>query len=475
MEITGRQAQIKAMKALYSLDKSYFLAITGRRRVGKTFLIDQVYQERMCYRVTGIQDGSQEAQILNFVQKLAEYSDMPIVTAPENWQQAFILFKSYLQSLPKNKKHIIFMDELPWMATPRSGFIQLLAHLWNDYLSKEKHFVLVICGSSTSWITKRIVNDKGGFHNRLTHTLALQPFTLKETKEFLLSKKIRLTDHAITELYMIMGGIPYYLENIRKGESPTVAIDRMCFSETGILRHEYDNLYKALFDNAANHEAIVKALATAKSGLTRAEIIKKSKVNAGGPYTRAMDDLLLSGFIVEETPFGRKKRGSIYRLADEYSVFFHRFISSSKKASKGIWQLISQSQKYKIWAGYAFESVCQKHIEAIKKALDISKVYTETASYRHTSQTTATGFQIDLLIDRKDKAINLCECKYHDAPIVINAKYAKQLNERKALFKSATGSKKTLFTTMITNQDIVKNEYYKDAVDTHISITALLK
>ena len=475
MDTIGREAQIKVMKSLYALDKSYFLALTGRRRVGKTFLIDQVYRDRMCFRVTGIQDGNIETQIINFVQKIAEYSHIPIVSIPDNWQQVFILFKTYLKSLPKHKKHIIFIDELPWMATARSGFIQLLAHLWNDYISKQKHFTLVICGSATSWITKKIINDKGGFHNRLTHIITLKPFTLKETKEFLLSKKIKLTDHAIAELYMVMGGIPYYLENIKKSESPTVAIDRMCFSETGILRYEYDNLYKALFHNASNHEAIVKALATVKSGLNRSEIIKKSKVNAGGPYTRAMDDLLLSGFIVEETPYGKRKRGAIYRLADEYSVFFHRFISPNKKASRGIWQLLSQSQKYKIWTGYAFESLCQKHINQIKKALGISKVYTETSSYRYISNKATTGFQIDLLIDRKDKTINLCECKYYDAPIAISSKYAKQLNERKALFRSSTGTKKILFTTIITNQDIVKNEHYKDAVDISVPLSALMK
>jgi len=241
----------------------------------------------------------------------------------------------------------------------------------------------------------------------------------------------------------------------------------------GILRYEYDNLYKALFDKANNHEAIVKALATVKSGLNREEIIKKSKVEAGGPYTRAMDDLLLSGFIVEETPFGRKKRGSIYRLADEYSVFYHRFIHPNKKSSKGIWQLLSQSQKYKIWSGYAFESLCQKHIAQIKKALGITKVYTETSSYRHLGKKTTKGFQIDLLIDRKDKAINLCECKYHDAPIVITTKYAKQLNERKALFRSATETKKSIFTTLICNHDVIKNEHYEDAIDVSIRLGKL--
>ena len=474
MNITGRDTQVKVMKALYKRDKSYFVAVTGRRRVGKTYLIDQVYQDRMCYRVTGIQDGSQEEQILNFIQKLAEYSDIPIVTPPENWQQTFILFKKYLHTLPKNKKHVIFIDELPWIATVRSGFIQMLAHLWNDYISKEKHFILIICGSATSWINKKIINDKGGFHNRITHQIQLKPFTLAETKAFLLSKKIKLNDNAITELYMVMGGIPYYLENIRKGESPTTAINRMCFSDTGILRYEYDNLYNAIYDNPSNHEAIVKALSTVRSGLTRAELIKKSKVDAGGPYTRAMEDLLLSGFVIEEAPYGKKKRGAIYRLADEYSIFYHRFIAKQKKTDEDVWQLISQSQKYKIWSGYAFEALCYKHISNIKKALGISKVYTETASYRHIGTKTNKGFQIDLLIDRKDKTINLCECKFYDTDITISASYAKQLNQRKALFRSSTKTKKSIFTTLISNQPLHKNEHSLDAIDAYVGLGDLM-
>ncbi len=474
MKITGRESQVKAMKSLYKLDKSYFVAVTGRRRVGKTYLVDQVYANRMCFRITGIQEGSQSQQILNFIQKLAEYSNIPIVSPPDNWQQTFILFKTYLQGLPKNKKQVIFIDELPWIATARSGFIQMLAHLWNDYLSKEKHFVLVICGSATSWINKKIINDKGGFHNRLTHNIKLKPFTLAETKSFLRSKKIKLTDNAIAELYMAIGGIPYYLENIRKGESPTTAINRMCFSDTGILRYEYDNLYKALYDNPSNHEAIVKALATVKSGLSRLDLIKKSKVNAGGPYTRAMEDLILSGFVIEETPFGKKKRGAIYRLTDEYSVFYHRFISGQKKSDEDIWQLISQSQKYKIWAGYAFESLCLKHIKQIKKALGISKVYTETSSFSHKSKQAKEGFQIDLLIERKDKAINLCECKFYDAPVTITAAYAKQLNHRKSLFRTTSGTPKSVFTTLISNQPVGRNKHYLDAVDNVIELRELM-
>lgn len=473
-KMIGREEQTAIMLETLGVAKASFVAITGRRRVGKTYLVNQVYGANFCLSVTGIQGADTATQLYNFAEKIAEYSKASLFVPPKNWQQLFSVLKNYLKSLPTNKKQVIFLDELPWICTAKSGFIQLLAHLWNDFLSKESHFILVICGSSTSWISKKIINDRGGLHNRVTHTISLKPFTLAETKAFLLQKKIMLTDSAIAELYMTMGGIPYYLENIKRGESPTKTIERMCFAENGILKNEYDNLYRALFDYPENHEAIIAALANQKSGLSREEIIKKSKVEEGGPYTRAIADLIISGFIVEEMPFGKKKRGAIYRLVDEYSLFYHKFIKGNKKYEAGIWNSIGASQAYKIWIGYAFESLCIKHTLEIKKALGIQNVYTESSSYRHIGNKNQVGFQIDLIIDRKDQTINLCECKFYEAPFEISKSYSSDLKTRKVLFREASKTKKSIFTTLIANQTLVTNQYSLDAVDVCISLSDLM-
>jgi uncharacterized protein len=463
--MVGRKEQITTMTELLRLEKSYFVAVTGRRRVGKTYLIDEVFKANMCFRVTGIQDGSQRTQIVNFIQKLAEYSNIPIVSIPANWQEVFILLKKYLESLPKNKKQVIFIDELPWMATVRSGFVQLLAHLWNDYLSKNKHFILAICGSATSWITKKIINDTGGFHNRITHHIHLPPFTLSETRSFLLSKKIKLSDSEVTELYMTLGGIPYYLDLIHKGESATTAIDRLCFNEGGLLKSEYNHLYKALFDNSANHESIVSALAKTKTGLTRSELSKKSKVATGGPFTRTMEDLVLSGFVIEQLPFGKIKQGTLYRLNDEFSIFHHRFISPNKKAGKGIWHEIAKTQSYKIWLGYAFEALCFRHLTQLKRALGIGQTYTEVSSFSKPGTAKNEGLQIDLVLDRADKSVNLCECKYYSESFEITKQYAATLDKRKELFREYTGTKKNVFTTLVCNTTVKKTEYYYQSID----------
>jgi len=471
--MVGRISQVKEMNRLLREKKSHFIAVTGRRRVGKTYLIENVYKEKICISITGIQNGSMQEQLTNFTYKIIEKSRIPLATFPTNWQEVFLLLKQYLQQLSTKKKQVIFIDELPWIATPRSGFLQMLAHLWNDYLSKAGNYELVICGSASSWIRQKILNDKGGLHNRVSQVINLLPFTLSETKAFLYSKKIKWKNAAIAEIYMAMGGIPFYLENIKKGESPTLAIERLCFTENGLLHGEYNNLYKALFDYPENHEAIVKTLANATMGLTRSQILTKTKIQSGGPYTRAMNDLLSSGFITEEIPFGRKKRGSIYRLSDEYSVFYHKFIVKNKKLTEGMWSQLSSSQAYKIWTGYAFESLCHKHINALKSALKISNIFTESSSFSYLGTKQNKGFQIDMILDRKDNIINLCECKFYSSPFIVTKANAKILEERKQLFNKVSKTKKTVFTTLITANGVIKNKHFDQVIDSHITLEDL--
>lgn len=471
--MVGRDFEISVLSKILKKNKSAFVAITGRRRIGKTFLIDTYFEKQMCFRLTGIQHAQQEEQLHNFSIKLSEFSKTPTLSNPKNWQEAFLHLKVYLKRLDKRSKKVIFIDELPWIVTERSRFLQLLAHLWNDYLSKEKHFILVVCGSASSWLTKNIVNDKGGLHNRLTDIINLKPFNLNETKLFLKSLKINLNHQEISKLYMTFGGVPYYLEQIRKGESASVAIERICFSNKGVLKNEYDNLYKALFTNAHNHEKVVSVLAKKSSGLTRKEIIAQTKITAGGNYNRTMEDLLLSGFISEFIPYGRKKRGVMYRLNDEFSIFYHRFMKLNKKYTKGMWLQIANSQKYKIWTGFAFENMCFRHVNQIKSALGIASVYIETASLTVQGNTKKSGFQIDLILDRNDNTINLCEIKYYNATFTIDKKYAQQLIERKQRFIEQTKTKKQVFNTFISNYGILENQYATQIVDTQIVLNDL--
>ena len=470
----GRKAEIKRIKALLNSDKSEFLAVTGRRRVGKTFLIDTLLRENYCFSMTGIQKGNTSVQLTNFAIKLSEYDGSYDPKTPKNWQMAFLQLKAFLKKLPVTRKQVIFIDELPWTYTARSGFIQLLAHFWNDYLSKESHFILVICGSATSWITKKIINDPGGLHNRVTEKIHLHPFTLSEANEFLISKGLRMTSQELAKTYMTFGGIPFYLDGLKKGETFASAIERLCFMSNGLLRNEYNNLYQALFSNAELHQAIVSVLAKYHTGITRQEILKELKIDNSGSFQRAMEELLLSDFIMEHNAYGRKKKGVLYRVSDEYSIFYHRFIKSNLKYTPGIWQQLSQSQSYKIWTGFAFETLCLKHVAKIKNCLGISAVYTEVSALRIKDDKDNTGFQIDLIIDRKDDAINLCEIKFYSTVFSIQKDYYQKLLEKRQRFIEHTNTQKQIFLTFITNHGVQKNAYANEVVEAEITLDDLL-
>jgi uncharacterized protein len=472
----GRKKEIEKMERLLASERSEFLAVTGRRRVGKTFLIDALFGKNYCFSMTGIQNGSITTQLVNFGVKLSEYNDAPSPTIPESWQAAFLQLKAYLKTLSKEQKQVIFIDELPWVSTSKSGFIQMLAHFWNDYLSKESHFILVICGSATSWITQKIINDTGGLHNRVTENIHLYPFTLAETNAFLSSKGLQFTTQEVAKIYMTLGGIPFYLENLRRGESFAVAIERICFSPNGILHNEYTNLFQALFNNAEIHQQIVAVLAGRPHGMSHAEILQQIGMQQPtGSYQRAIEELIISNFLIENSPFGKKKKGSTYRLIDEYSVFYHRFIKPNKKYTPGMWLLLAESQAYKIWAGYAFETLCHKHIDSIKRVLGIAAVYTEINSLHIPATPEAAGFQIDLLIDRKDDCVNLCEIKFYSSPFTITKEYYQQLVEKRQRFIDYTGTKKQVFLTFITNHGVVPNAYSGEIVDAEVRLESLLE
>jgi uncharacterized protein len=471
----GRKKEIERIKHLLYSNRSEFLAVTGRRRVGKTYLVDNILKEHYCFSITGIQNGNLTAQLINFGVKLMEYDGSLEPKIPKNWQQAFLLLKTHLKTLDRGQKHVIFIDELPWIATPKSNFIQMLAHFWNDFLSKEPHFLLVICGSATSWISHKIVNDSGGLHNRITENIHLYPFTLAETQAFLQHKGFQFTQQEVAKIYMTLGGVPFYLENLRQGESFAASIERICFLPYGILYNEYSNLFQALFSNPEVHISILSALSSRQYGMSHSEIMQFMGLKQPtGSYQRAIEDLLVSDFIIETTAFGKKKRGSIYRLVDEFTIFYHRFMKPNRKYTQGLWQQLAETQVYKIWTGYAFETLCHKHIDAIKHSLGIASVYTEIFSLSVPTSDATEGFQIDLLIDRKDNCINLCEIKFYSAPFSITKEEYEKMLALRQRFIDHTGTKKQVFVTYITNHGVAPNAYAREIVDAEVRLADLM-
>lgn len=471
--LIGRQQERTILQKALTSNEAEMVAILGRRRVGKTFLVNTVYQEQIVFEITGIQNAPLQRQLKNFTYQLSEFSGQK-VDKPSDWFDAFVLLIDYLKQVKSGGKKVVFFDELPWLATAKSGFLQGLSFFWNSWAVKQ-HIVVVICGSAASWMIQKVVNHKGGLHNRITKRIHLAPFNLAETAAYLKSKNINLDHYQITQLYMAMGGIPHYLKEVEQGKSAVQNIDAICFSETGLLKNEFTRLYTSLFKNAEQHIVIVRTLAQKKQGLTRNQIIQLAGLSDGGSTKRILEELQFSGFVSSYYPFGKKKKDMLYRLTDEYSLFYLHFIEQKMTQETEIWQQLSQTPTYKSWSGYAFESICLKHIQQIKKALGIGGVYSEASTFYKKGTQYLKGVQIDLLIDRKDHVITLFEIKFYNAPFVLTKAYAEQLREKMAIFRAATQTPKQLFLCLITSFGILANEHSLGLVDQVLSLEDLFR
>jgi AAA+ ATPase superfamily predicted ATPase len=455
----GREKEKKILhEALGSLEAE-MVAIIGRRRIGKTFLIKETYKDQIVFEITGLQNGPLEEQLENFTFILGRYAKprFPIQT-PRNWLNAFMLLIEYLETLPSEGKKVIFLDELSWLATPKSGFLRALGFFWNSW-AVNQNIVVVICGSAASWMIKKVVNHHGGLHNRITRLINLSPFTLKETEAYLQSRGIHFNRYQIVQIYMAMGGVPHYLKEIKADKSAVQNIDSICFSELGILRTEFQRLYPSLFEHADKHIEIIRALASSHQGLTRNKILEKTQFPDGGNVTRILEELTESGFISVRYPFGKKKKNMLYRLSDEYSLFYLQFIENRNREGNNAWQHLSQTQAYKTWSGYAYENICIKHLFQIKKTLSIAGIYSESSSFFKTGNEKEKGFQIDLLIDRNDQVINIFEIKFYNREFILSKDYAEKLKTKLDRFEEVSKTRKQLFLTLITTFGLKHNQH----------------
>ncbi len=478
--LIGREAEIMILQEALQSPYAELIAVYGRRRVGKTHLIQTVYGQNILIELTGLNNVPQAAQLENFSLTIARTFDLPLsILQPQNWLQAFHVFiqvlEKQLSASESDAKRVLFLDELPWFDAHKSGFLAAFDHFWNNWAAKKKNLIVVICGSAASWMIQNIVRNKGGLHNRITRRMRLLPFNLYETERFLHNQYIHLDRHQLLQLYMVTGGIPHYLKEVRRGESVTQTIDRLCFTNDGLLSDEFRDLYSALFGSSEKHEIVVKALANKPNGMTRNDIVETCQLPSGGGLTKLLDELHESGFISEHIPFNKTVKDGIYKLSDEYSLFYLKFMENSKAFGTGTWQSRAQSSVWKSWAGLAFENICLKHIPQIKKALGIAGVYSEQSAWRFVPKDVGQGAQIDLLIDRQDNCINLCEIKFSLTEFTIDKKYAEELNLKKRIFLEKTGTKKTIFTTLLTTFGVKINEHYLNTTQNQLKMDVLFE
>jgi uncharacterized protein len=476
--IAGRQDEIAILNKVLASDEAEFIAVYGRRRVGKTYLVKAFFHDHLCFEIVGMFNASLQEQLNNFARSLGKASRTGIIPqTPTSWQEAFFQLESWLESPSMKKKQgkkVIFFDELPWLNTPRSKFLPALENFWNSYVAAKKDIALVVCGSAASWMIQNVVRSRGGLHNRLTRQIRLLPFTLSETEQFLNHKKIKLTRLQIIELYMAFGGVPYYLKQAEPGLSTAQIIDGACFTKDGSLHNEYEQLYASLFEESHYHSKIVEKLAKTRKGLTRKELLDSAGISSGGTATRVLNELEESGFIDANIPYGKQSKEALYRLSDEFTRFHFDWIKPLGKKSPGAghWLSLQNSPKKSTWAGFTFETLCLKHVQKIKEALGIGSVETTQSAWRYLphGQSNTKGAQIDLLIDRKDDTINLCEIKFATSEYTIDAKYAAELRHKAETFKTVTKTRKNIFLTLITPFGITKNEHATGLVDSEVTM-----
>ncbi len=479
--IFGREKEIKTLERLLHSTKPEFLAIYGRRRVGKTYLIHEFFKDKGVYfSITGSAHSNKKLQLRKFYRELQSMFSLPEdCREPKDWDEALYLLKEVVSKLDSDKKIILFFDELPWLASNRSGFLPALEYLWNQHLSRMNNILLIVCGSAATWIIKKIINNKGGLYGRLSEVIKLHAFTLEETEKFLSSQHVQFSRKQLVELYMSLGGIAKYLTYVHPGESTAQTINRLCFTPQGQLVGEFDNLYRSLFDDPQKHIRIIKELANRKSGISQKELFEALQIPSGGQASSILGELEESGFLAACPEFQKKTKDKRLWLIDEYSYFYLTWMDPVKGSivlgyDQDYWLKMQNDARWKSWSGYAFESICFKHIAQIKKALGISAVLTTESqwSYRPKDKS-ERGAQIDLLIDRKDDCINLCEIKFYHTAFTIDRAYAEELERKLAVFREKTKTSKTLFLTLITPFGLHKNAYASSLVNCELTLDDL--
>ena len=459
----GRAREIKDLNRLYNSGRAELVAVYGRRRVGKTFLIDESFSGRITFRHAGLSPSDEDAkgllqaQLNHFYNSLNLHGMEPF-EKPKNWLDAFLLLEKFLQKIDDGTRQLVFLDELPWLDSPRSGFLRAFEGFWNTWGCHRKNLMVIVCGSANSWVLDKLINNHGGLYGRVTYEIKLAPFTLHECEEFYRDRQVQFSRYDITQSYMIFGGIPYYLGYIDKGESLVQNVDRLFFSRNGVLRNEFDRLFESVFTNPEAIKAIVRLLYVKNSGFTRKEITEKMKITDGGTLSKNLNALLASDFIIKYVPFGFSKREEHYKLVDPFCLFYLHFVQNQTRINEKFWQQNITAQPVVTWRGYAFENVCFTHIDQIKKALEISGIISSSSAWSKKGGD-EDGAQIDLLIQRNDNVINMCEIKFTSDDFTVDKNYYRVLLSRPNQIRKLVSPKISILSTLITTFGLKQNEY----------------
>lgn len=470
MKLIARKKEIEVLERLYHSSRSEFVVIYGRRRIGKTFLVNQLFQNRFTFAYVGARNQPPRVQLQRFARQLQSFSSSPFAPSLGSWEEAFEELKVLIKMKPAGERKVVFFDEMPWIDTPRSSFVEALEYFWNSWAAQRDDILFIACGSATSWMVNKLVKNQGGLHNRITAQVYLRPFNLGECEEFLYTHGCRWDRYTILQCYMAMGGVPFYLSLLNPHESLAQNLDRLFFQKNAAMKEEFDELFNALFNNADKYIDVVKTLASKRQGMLRAEIVDNVKLSGGG-LTKVLENLERCDFIETYSQYNSSVRNTIYRLSDPYTLFYFKFIHNNNSKDEHYWTSNMNSPSVKAWQGFSFEAVCLSHLPQLKKSLGLMVVGTKAYSWRKLGGE-SNGAQIDLIIERADRVINICEMKFSEKPYSITKAYADNLRMKMAVFAEATRTRKSLAMTMVTtygvlpgiHSGIVQNEVTMDAL-----------
>lgn len=471
MAIVGRNKEINELNELYNSEKSEFVVVYGRRRVGKTFLIDESMDGKITFRHAGLSpieienlqtDERQKKSILkqqlkHFYISLQRFG-MKKSHQPTSWLEAFFMLSQLLESLDNGERQVVFLDELPWLDTPKSGFVMAFEGFWNTWACHRRNLMLIACGSATSWIQDNFINNHGGLYGRTTREIHLAPFTLGECEEFYKSRGVKWSRYYIVQSYMVMGGIPYYMNYVDKGMSIDQAVNALFFDDRARLQGEYDRLFASVFGNPNEMKSIIEVMGKKHSGWTRKEIVDMTGLSDNGTLSKMLKALVASDFAVSYVPFGMKNREEHFKLTDHFCWFWLHFVKNRKRLTEYFWQGAA-SQAIVSWRGIAFEEVCWSHWRQIKRALGIDGVVTELSAWTKLGDDDSCGTQIDMLIKRNDHIVNMCEMKFYNAEFSVDKDYYKTLVHRGNLLQKTLPKRVVVHPTLVTTEGLEYNEY----------------
>lgn len=472
--LIGREKEIKELNELYHSEDAELIALYGRRRVGKTYLIDEVFRDKLNFRHAGLSpiDSEKENvkahlmkdQLTHFFRSLTMQGYKGKKT-PESWLEAFYMLEDLLvEKYKDNERIVVFLDEMQWLDTPKAKFMTGFEAFWNGWACHRKNLMVIVCGSSSSWILTNVINNHGGLYGRVTFEIKLKPFTLRECEQFLTSKGICMSRYDVIQAYMMVGGIPYYLRYFNKRLSLAQNINEIFFADEAPLKDEFNRMFASLFKNAEPIKQIIKAIASKNKGITRKELSEITGVTDSGEVTRQLNALIAGDFIIKYKSFGDNKRDEIYKLVDPFSYFYLTFLDKSSDNRNIDWINIEDSSRVLSWKGYAFENVCWNHIHQIKMALQIGGVSTTEALWSKRGDENTRGTQIDLIIVRKDNVVHMCEIKFYNDEFEVDKEYHLILERRKKMLREHISKRATIHNTLITTYGLRKTNYFGDFV-----------